>query len=85
MSKEVLNSSHGDVKMNVHFKSTSDNWKTPDNVFQSLNDEFNFNFDPCPLNEKPAPFPSCVVVFKNTGTIKETECPECGSRFTEGR
>lgn len=26
------------------------NWKTPNMVFQSLNAEFNFNFDPCPLN-----------------------------------
>ena len=27
-----------------------DNWKTPNNLYQELNKEFNFNFDPCPLN-----------------------------------
>lgn len=29
-----------------------DNWKTPDALYNSLNNEFNFTFDPCPLNHK---------------------------------
>lgn len=28
----------------------SDNWATPKDFYQKLNDEFNFDFDPCPLN-----------------------------------
>jgi site-specific DNA-methyltransferase (adenine-specific) len=28
----------------------SDNWATPSYVYDSLNKEFNFDFDPCPLN-----------------------------------
>ena len=28
----------------------SDNWKTPDDFYNKLNEEFNFDFDPCPLN-----------------------------------
>ena len=28
----------------------SDNWATPAYVYDVLNQEFNFNFDPCPLN-----------------------------------
>lgn len=31
----------------------SDNWKTPDDFYQKLNEEFNFDFDPCPYNEGP--------------------------------
>jgi hypothetical protein len=31
----------------------SDNWATPDYIYQPLNDEFSFNFDPCPLNPSP--------------------------------
>lgn len=27
----------------------SDNWETPPSIFDDLNQEFNFNFDPCPL------------------------------------
>lgn len=27
-----------------------DNWKTPDDLFNRLNQEFSFDFDPCPLN-----------------------------------
>lgn len=28
----------------------SDHWKTPDDLYDKLNDEFNFDFDPCPLH-----------------------------------
>lgn len=28
----------------------SDNWQTPPELYNKLNEEFNFNFDPCPLN-----------------------------------
>jgi len=28
-----------------------DNWATPKEFYDKLNDEFNFDFDPCPLNK----------------------------------
>jgi DNA N-6-adenine-methyltransferase (Dam). len=28
----------------------SDNWSTPEELYNKLNAEFNFDFDPCPLN-----------------------------------
>ena len=28
-----------------------DNWATPTEIYSKLNDEFNFDFDPCPYNE----------------------------------
>lgn len=28
----------------------SDNWETPKKLYDELNSEFNFDFDPCPLN-----------------------------------
>lgn len=28
----------------------SNNWATPKEFYEKLNEEFNFNFDPCPLN-----------------------------------
>jgi site-specific DNA-methyltransferase (adenine-specific) len=30
----------------------SDNWATPKDLYDSLNSEFNFDFDPCPLNSE---------------------------------
>ena len=30
----------------------SDNWATPFSLYKKLNDEFDFDFDPCPLNFK---------------------------------
>ena len=35
---------------NVHFMSVSDKWKTPEVFYEKLNEEFNFDFDPCPPN-----------------------------------
>lgn len=29
----------------------SDNWKTPKSFYDKLNEEFSFNFDPCPYTE----------------------------------
>jgi len=33
----------------------SDNWKTPDSLYSALDTEFNFDFDPCPLQEGEIP------------------------------
>jgi site-specific DNA-methyltransferase (adenine-specific) len=30
----------------------SDNWQTPPELYNKLNEEFNFDFDPCPINGK---------------------------------
>lgn len=32
----------------VHFTASRDNWKTPKAFYEKLNEEFNFDFDPCP-------------------------------------
>lgn len=34
----------------VHFSSASDRWATPRAVYDALNAEFAFDFDPCPLD-----------------------------------
>ena len=34
--------------LKVHFSSASMNWKTPKKLFEELDKEFDFNFDPCP-------------------------------------
>lgn len=38
-------------KFKVHFSSLTDNWNTPKSIYQVLDAEFRFDFDPCP--EKP--------------------------------
>lgn len=35
-------------KHKVHFTANRDNWKTPKAFYEKLNEEFNFDFDPCP-------------------------------------
>ena len=38
--------------MKVHFSSLRLDWKTPKAVYQVLDAEFQFDFDPCPVNPK---------------------------------
>ena len=35
----------------VMFSSKSDEWSTPDDVFNELDNEFHFNLDPCATEE----------------------------------
>lgn len=41
------------MKMNneVMFSSNTDNWSTPQHVFDELNEEFHFNLDQCADNQ----------------------------------
>ena len=34
-------------------KSKSDKWGTPKSIYDPLNEEFQFNYDPCPIDWKP--------------------------------
>ena len=34
----------------LYASKKTDNWQTPKSIYNKLNDEFNFDFDPCPLN-----------------------------------
>lgn len=36
----------------VVFKSMSDEWRTPASVYNALNTEFGFRFDPCPIDNQ---------------------------------
>lgn len=34
----------------LHFSSLTDHWSTPKSIYNTLNSEFSFQDDPCPLN-----------------------------------
>ena len=42
----------------------SDNWETPPDLYSKLDKEFNFDFDPCPINEG-------VITPENDGLLIE--------------
>jgi site-specific DNA-methyltransferase (adenine-specific) len=42
----------GGLMNRVHFSSATDEWGTPESFYKKLNQEFNFDFDPCPLGGK---------------------------------
>lgn len=39
-------------KLLVHFLSQKSNWRTPKEIYNQLNNEFKFDFDPCPFIPK---------------------------------
>ena len=39
----------------------SDNWKTPDWLYDELNEQYNFDFDPCPYSEGEPLFAGLAV------------------------
>ena len=45
--------------MNVHFRSESDMWETPNGLFDSLNGEFRFTLDVCAIPENA----KCIKFF----------------------
>ena len=46
------------------FSSASDRWATPGNVYEALDKEFRFNYDPCPLDGKVDGLDPSVSVWK---------------------
>lgn len=54
------------IKRSVHFSSLSDHWRTPESVLALLREEFNFDFDPCPVSPTfdglNVPWGSCSFV-----------------------
>ena len=47
----------------------SDNWKTPPEFYKELDNEFNFNFDPCPYSESQPIFDGLSVDWKERNYI----------------
>jgi len=41
-----------ETNKNIHFSSLTDHWSTPKSIYDLLNKEFHFNYDPCPLNSE---------------------------------
>ena len=38
-------------KMKVHYSSTTNEWATPDDLFEALDKEFKFTLDPCATDD----------------------------------
>lgn len=46
--------------------NNSDNWATPSNIYDALNAEFNFDFDPCPLNHDTSKWDGLNIEWGNS-------------------
>ena len=72
--------------MNVHFSSNTDNWATPQKVFNELNNEFNFTLDPCAtdINKKCAKYYTKDDDGLSKSWDKEIESPSSHCYYSFG-
>jgi len=49
--------------------NNSDNWKTPKELYDKLNEEFNFDFDPCPYSEAEPLFDGLSISWGKSNFI----------------
>jgi phage N-6-adenine-methyltransferase len=74
----------------VMFSSANDSWKTPSDVYDKLNEEFAFDFDPCPLNDNPDVDGLCIDWGKSNfvnppySTIKDW-CKKAYDEYQKGK
>ena len=47
----------------------SDNWETPKELYNKLNNEFDFNFDPCPINHDATKWDGLQIEWKERNFI----------------
>ena len=47
----------------------SDNWETPEELYDELNDEFDSNFDPCPINHNTNKWDGLQIDWKERNFI----------------
>jgi len=63
------------------FTSLREDWKTPKKFYEKLNQEFHFNFDPCPSNPK---FNGLEIEWKERNFVNPPYGREIGKRIKKG-
>ena len=61
----------------------SDNWSTPDYIYNPLFNEFNFDFDPCPLNHDITKWNGLNIEWKFSNFINPPYSIELKTKFID--
>lgn len=67
--------------MNIHFSSQRLDWQTPTDTYNKLNEEFHFDFDPCPHNPN---FDGLVCEWGNSNFVNPPYGREIGKWIKKG-
>lgn len=68
-------------KLKVHFSSQRCDWRTPEKLYEELNKEFKFNFDPCPSNPD---FDGLNIEWKERNFVNPPYGREIGKWISKG-
>ena len=69
------------TKMKVHFSSMCLDWRTPKAFYEKLNEEFDFDFDPCPNNPS---FDGLSIEWKERNFVNPPYRREIGKWLKKG-
>ena len=61
----------------------SDDWQTPPELYNKLNEEFNFNFDPCPLNHDLNEWDGLKIEWKERNYINPPYSAQLKNAFVK--
>lgn len=62
-------------------RKDSDNWITPKKVYEELDNEFHFNFDPCPYNPGEIIINGLTIEWGNSNFVNPPYSPELKKAF----
>ena len=71
---------------NTLFSSNTDEWETPQNIYNKLDKEFHFNLDPCATQYNPNTTIVLLIPSRtDTKFFHEWICGKAELRFVKGR
>lgn len=62
-------------------RKDTDNWLTPEKVYNELNNEFHFDFDPCPYNPGEIINDGLLIEWGNSNFVNPPYSPELKKAF----
>jgi len=69
------------TNLKVHFSSQKLDWQTPKDVYDKLDNEFHFDFDPCPVNPT---FDGLSIEWGNSNFVNPPYGREIGKWIKKG-
>lgn len=72
-----------DESMKIRNLEHSDNWATPNHLYKKLDDEFHFDFDPCPLNHDTTEWDGLVVNWGDRNFVNPPYSEKLKGRFVK--
>lgn len=69
--------------MKYKIRTNSNHWETPKELYDKLNEEFDFNFDPCPINHDITKWDGLKIEWKERNFINPPYSRKLKGKFVK--